>query len=84
MRSNVVPQPHACHWPSGCTTQVKPNMWGCSKHWFLLPRHLRNKVYATYRPGQEIDNRSPSMQYIRVLEEIRVWVKENEELWRWK
>lgn len=82
VRRQTQTRPHTCHWP-GCTTQVKPAMWGCSKHWFLLPRHLRNKIWATYRPGQEIDGR-PSVQYIRVAQEVQLWVRENEEMWRWK
>lgn len=28
---------HTCHWP-GCTVEVDPKMWGCRRHWFMLPR----------------------------------------------
>jgi hypothetical protein len=24
----------------------------CRRHWFALPRKLRNRVWAAYRPGQ--------------------------------
>jgi hypothetical protein len=69
------PRPHACHWP-GCELQVPPAMWGCKPHWFALPRPLRNKVWAAYRPGQEIDG-SPSDEYLAVVAEVNAWIREN-------
>lgn len=62
---------HTCHWP-GCSTPVPAKMWGCSKHWFTLPRILRGKIRATYRPGQEIDKR-PSVEYLAVADEAQRW-----------
>lgn len=41
---------HTCHWP-GCTTEVEPKLWGCKKHWFALPGHLRSRIWATYVAG---------------------------------
>ena len=66
---------HHCHWP-GCKEQVPPAMWGCRKHWFTLPIALRNKIWAAYRPGQEIDMR-PSERYLEVSEEVQQWIKDN-------
>lgn len=65
---------HHCHWP-GCTQQVPPAMWGCKRHWFKLPMRLRNKVWAAYRAGQEI-NGTPSLDYIAVAKEVQAWIKE--------
>lgn len=65
---------HHCHWP-GCEKQVPPAMWGCSQHWFKLPAALRSKVWATYRPGQEI-NGTPSAAYVEVAKEVQQWVKD--------
>ena len=67
---------HHCHWPD-CKTQVPPAMWGCKKHWFKLPRMLRAKIWATYQPGQEI-NKTPSVEYIKVANEVQTWIRENE------
>lgn len=64
---------HHCHWP-GCEKQVPPAMWGCKEHWFKLPRDLRNKVWATYRPGQEIDQR-PSDAYMQVANAVQAWIR---------
>ncbi len=66
---------HICHWP-GCGKVVPPAMWGCKQHWFKLPQRLRNRVWATYRPGQEI-SKTPSTRYLTVAREVREWIAEN-------
>lgn len=68
---------HECHWP-GCKRQVRPAMWGCREHWFALPKWLRDKVWATYRPGQEI-KRTPSREYVVVAREVQAWIEEHTE-----
>ncbi len=64
---------HECHWP-GCTAQVPPAMWGCKAHWYRLPKALRDKVWRTYRIGQERDM-SPSAEYLAVVDEVQRWIK---------
>jgi hypothetical protein len=66
---------HECHWP-GCTRQVPPAMWGCPFHWFKLPKTLRDRVWAAYRPGQEIDM-SPSDEYMQVAADVQAWIAEH-------
>lgn len=63
---------HRCHWP-GCQSLVPPAKWGCRKHWFKLPQHLRNRIWATYRPGQEI-SKTPSRAYVTVAREVQDWI----------
>lgn len=65
---------HLCHWV-GCEVEVPPEMWGCRAHWRKLPAHLRARVWATYRPGQETD-KQPSREYIAVALQIQEWIKE--------
>lgn len=65
---------HTCHWP-GCEAQVPPAMWGCKKHWFRLPQYLRNRIWSTYRPGQE-KTLSPSAAYIAAAEEVQAWIRQ--------
>lgn len=65
---------HHCHWPD-CQEQVPPAMWGCKKHWFKLPKRLRDKIWRAYRPGQEVDMR-PSKEYLEVAEEVQQWIEE--------
>lgn len=42
---------HLCH-ATGCEIQIPPVMFMCRKHWFSLPKKLRDQVWATYRQGQ--------------------------------
>lgn len=63
---------HHCHWP-GCNKQVPPAMWGCKGHWFALPKHLRDRIWKAYRPGQEQDQR-PSADYVTVAREAQAWI----------
>lgn len=66
---------HHCHWP-GCNKNVPPAMWGCKQHWMKLPKHLRDKIWATFRPGQET-NWTPSVKYLDAAQEVQEWIKEN-------
>lgn len=67
--------PHACHWP-GCNVEVPPSMWGCKSHWFRLPKRLRDRIWETYRPGQEI-TKTPSAAYLKAAEEVQQWIRKN-------
>lgn len=66
---------HECHWP-GCGKQVPPAMWGCSRHWFRLPKYLRDRIWATYRPGQE-KTMTPSDAYIAAAKDVQAWIDAN-------
>jgi hypothetical protein len=65
---------HECHWPK-CNRQVPPAMWGCREHWFMLPKYLRNKIWAAYVIGQE-KRGDPSDEYMEVMKEVFQWIKE--------
>ena len=65
---------HVCHWP-GCRQQVPPAMWGCKKHWYKLPKQLRDKIWTAYEPGQEI-SLTPSDKYLAVAMETQAWIAE--------
>jgi hypothetical protein len=66
---------HTCHWP-GCDKVVPPAMWGCKRHWFKLPQRLRNAIWRTYQPGQEI-SKDPTADYLAVADEVQQWIREN-------
>lgn len=42
---------HHCH-ATGCSVKVPPEMFMCKRHWFSLPKAMRDRIWATYRPGQ--------------------------------
>lgn len=35
----------------------------CLRHWRMVPVELQRAVWATYRPGQEV-NKQPSREYL--------------------
>lgn len=53
---------HRCH-AQGCPLFVPPKMLMCARHWFSVPKPLRDRVWATYRRGQEI-RKDPSKEYL--------------------
>lgn len=40
----------------------------CRKHWFMVPKKLRDSIWSNYRPGQEID-KQPTQRYLEVTNE---------------
>ncbi len=66
---------HHCHW-KGCNKVVPPAMWGCKTHWFMLPANLRARIWATYKPEQEI-NKTPSAEYLQIAIKVQKWIQQN-------
>ena len=66
---------HLCHWP-GCPKPVSPRYWGCRPHWFALPSGIRSRIWAAYRPGQEVDKK-PSAAYVAAARAAQRWIAEN-------
>lgn len=66
---------HTCHW-TDCQREVPPAMWGCRQHWFTLPKSLRDRIWATYRPGQEI-TKTPSAAYIEAAQAVQAWIRDS-------
>ena len=76
VRSQGQSRDHHCHWP-GCTRQVPPAMWGCTKHWYALPAELRNRIWQTFRPGQEV-NATPSQEYLAAANAVQTWIRQQQ------
>lgn len=55
---------HICH-AKKCTQEVPPKMFMCNKHWFMLPKQLRDLVWKVYVPGQEI-RKDPTPEYLKI------------------
>jgi hypothetical protein len=66
---------HHCHWP-GCNRPVPPAAWGCRTHWYKLPKPLRDKIWTTFRPGQE-ESKTPSRAYVEAAREVQAWIEEH-------
>lgn len=69
---------HFCHWP-GCQTKVPPALWGCRKHWFTLPKRLRDKIWRTFRAGQEV-SKTPSTEYQEAAREVQDWIADHDRM----
>ncbi|QOR55206.1 MAG: hypothetical protein SHS37scaffold296_23 [Burkholderiales phage 68_11] len=67
---------HQCHWP-GCERQVPPAMWGCRPHWYTLPAELRNRIWSTFRPGQEVKG-TPSTAYVEAARAVQEWIAQHQ------
>jgi hypothetical protein len=64
---------HTCHW-TGCSKEVPPAMWGCKTHWYRLPKWIRDRIWATYKPGQEI-TKTPSRAYAFTASMAQKWIE---------
>lgn len=42
---------HTCH-ATDCSVRVPPTMFMCKRHWFSLPKPMRDRIWRTYRAGQ--------------------------------
>jgi hypothetical protein len=63
---------HSCHWP-GCTVRVPPRSWGCRPHWYALPIAIRNRIWRSFEPGQEV-SKTPSRDYVAAAREAQEWI----------
>ncbi len=57
---------HKCH-ATDCSRSVSPKMLMCRKHWYMVDKPLRDKVWEEYQPGQEI-NKNPTYAYLLAAE----------------
>ena len=69
---------HHCH-ATNCKINVPPEMFMCRRHWYMLPKVLRNKIWATYRIGQ-CDDMNPSDAYCEVAKECVIYIAQQEKI----
>jgi hypothetical protein len=69
---------HTCH-ADQCRATVPPRLLMCRRHWYMVPKPLRDAVWAEYRPGQEIDKR-PTREYLDIAHAAIEAVAEREGL----
>jgi hypothetical protein len=67
---------HTCH-ATGCHTPVPPTMWGCKRHWYMVPKPIRDRIWSTYRSGQ-CDDMNPSAEYCLAARDAVVAVARRE------
>lgn len=57
---------HTCH-AKGCKKVVPPRLLMCLPHWRKVPADLQARVWATYRPGQEV-LKDPTPEYLEAAQ----------------
>jgi hypothetical protein len=67
---------HKCHAPD-CPVQVPPAMFACTHHWRILPKPLKNDIWANYVSGQEA-RKDPTPEYLRAAHAAVNWYLEND------
>lgn len=70
--------PHYCH-ARECEVRVPPAMFMCKKHWYTLPKPMREAVWGAYTPGQEI-RMDPTDDYVNVVHRAIEWLAVKEGL----
>jgi hypothetical protein len=52
-RGHLAPLPRADRCPiPGCHDQIDPTRLMCRSHWYLVPKQIRDRVWATWQSGQ--------------------------------
>ena len=69
---------HTCH-ATGCKKTVSPTMWGCLRHWRMVPREIQNRIWQNYRHGQ-CDDKRPSKEYLLAARDAVIAVARKEGL----
>lgn len=57
---------HRCA-AQGCTREVPVRMLMCRTHWFRVPLHLRNRIWAGYHRGMDADYHERVAQAVAYL-----------------
>lgn len=67
---------HLCH-ANRCKSICAPSKLMCLRHWKMVPRHLQNAVYDTFKSGQE-RTKSPSREWVKAARNAINYVYEKE------
>lgn len=68
---------HTCH-ATGCKVPVPPKMFLCHRHWFRLPKPMRDEIWLVYVPGQE-QRKDPTPRYLEVARRCISYLERIEE-----
>lgn len=68
-RSSAPYSVHRCGWP-GCKRPIPLAMWGCNRHWYSLPKEIRDAIWQGWKVGKL----SPA--WIAADAEAQAWIKD--------
>lgn len=69
---------HHCH-ARNCYVKTRPEMLMCRRHWFMVPKKLRDAVWATYSPGQCDGTAEITREWHDAADAAIEWVARREE-----
>lgn len=55
---------------NGCTAEHRSDMLCCKRHWFKLPKAVRDRIWDLYRNGPEDEHRAACFAALASLEPI--------------
>jgi hypothetical protein len=70
---------HLCH-ARNCQVEVPRKMLMCKRHWFQLPKPMRDAVWREYNPGQEEGRAEVTQAYLEVTDQAINWLAQKEGL----
>ncbi len=59
---------HKCP-KQGCNQQIPQHMLACKRHWFEVPKPLRDAIWQTYRSGDKAAHSVNVREAMRLLGE---------------
>lgn len=65
-----------CH-ATACKQPIATDRFMCVKHWYMLPRYMRLKLWDAFKPG-EVDDLDPNRKYCEVARECIVNIARQE------
>lgn len=57
---------HYCH-AIDCDEEVPPAILMCKRHWYMVPKEIRDLVWKYYVPGQEA-RKDPTKKYLAIMQ----------------
>lgn len=70
-----------CAWPD-CKTAIPKSHAMCEPHWMMLPKNLRDRIWALYMVGQEDDQDLVTNAYLDALSAARDWAAKYEAMFK--
>lgn len=69
---------HYCHANrlSGCMVEIEPELFMCRRHWYMLPKWMRDAIWCAYQPGRERRRVRPNKEYLQITDRAERYIAE--------
>ena len=62
-----------------CRRKIEVKFLMCQKHWFMLPKGMRESLWHHYKNGQNEGRVAPNPEWVRTLEQATMLIEEAED-----